>query len=211
MLVEHGPGYEVHHLPLPSGRCAVVRILTNYIPVALEIHELTGTNVLDIKPLALALLELASRLEHPEGITSTLLTSASQGTRVDYATRSGMVMTDVLGRNVDEIHSWISTYLQDFPPHLYGTFVAGKHEAEDGSMAYRICRFVEPVCEPANLPDHEAIINEPDHSPTDPTASQPHRSHNPKGHRSPGHPTAHSPPQPLDLRPRVLDHDPTVD
>jgi hypothetical protein len=68
MRVEHGSGYEVHHIPLPSGRHAVVRILANYTPVAAEIGELTGTNVHDLEPLGHALIELVRQLKYPEGV-----------------------------------------------------------------------------------------------------------------------------------------------
>jgi hypothetical protein len=68
MRAEHGPGFEVHHLALPSGRYAVVRVLTNYRPVQLEMGELTGIHVDDLSALASALLALQRRLQHPEGL-----------------------------------------------------------------------------------------------------------------------------------------------
>jgi hypothetical protein len=65
---EYGPGYEVHHLPLPSGRYAAVRVLTNYRPVQIEMGELTGIRIDDLPALASNLLALQRQLQHPEGL-----------------------------------------------------------------------------------------------------------------------------------------------
>lgn len=68
MRVAHGDGYELYHLPLPSGKYAVVRLYTNYTPVAMEMNELCGASALDLEALGSSLIELARQLKHPEGV-----------------------------------------------------------------------------------------------------------------------------------------------
>jgi len=68
MRVGYGDGHELYHLPLPSGKYAVIRLYTRYMPVAVEMDEICGTNVLDLEALGLSLIELARQLKHPEGI-----------------------------------------------------------------------------------------------------------------------------------------------